>query len=449
MTGSDLPPSAVRTRVIVHAPFLPVEAVGQGHPPTPEDIELLQARLAQQASGWSAPSKNGRHSVEQLRGEPELQRYAPTLSSELGRYLPHRLAERWLQVSREELHSEEKRLKESTATSWTHLATVADIWGVGVGLLTSVYQVDASPDLSWSEFGLAIYESCRLIDELRREFVIETANDLMRVLAQSPELRRISRTRNFEQAAELLWKHVLILCELPDTAGPQQRGEVTGILVPDGDPCSLPLKAQAVELCVGTSASAASIARLLGVLNVIWAASLDFDRILFRELRAFGLGRHMGLEALEAKTLELMTLYERVQEFRSAVDHTTVHLTRLDEAIWRGVGERWGQQAQLDALDKKLQALQNVYRHLVTSLDTRRSRRLNDIVLAFTIAAAVTLGLSLADFFGEYLRKLFWVKATLVIVLMGAAVAVGLLIRRVLRRESFGDRVPGASEDAT
>jgi hypothetical protein len=442
-------PSGAVNRVVIHIPFLTSVGLEIGVPPTAEWTALLLERVSGGESGWSVPAINGSFE-EQLHGEAQLQRYSGPLTAELGGYLPHRLVQRHLGSA---LHvADEGGLGQGTDTSWRSALVVAGIWNVGVGLLTTVYKVTVSPHLTWEEYGAVAYEACRLVGGLRKEFVLETARSLREGIEDSPELEAVTVRRNLPEDAELLWTHVLFLSEFPQEIAIEVKQAAAATLVKSGGDYSLSTGSSHIALRLGLSSCAAyppddssasaTVSRLIGIHNISWAAAVDFDRLLFRQLAGASRRERQQLDELEREAEDLLSLYERVRQFRSAVDVSAVHLDKPDAEIWKAIDQEWHQSAQLKALDDKLEALDHVFRHLTTALDARRSRRLNDIALLFTIATIVTLGLESLTFLGVVPLGVWWLKGLIVFGLLSFALILWLFVRRRVAGSGYREPRP-------
>jgi hypothetical protein len=121
--------------------------------------------------------------------------------------------------------------------------------------------------------------------------------------------------------------HVLILIESETDIDTDSRRLAAESSIPDGKNYSLATTSRDVVLRLGLSActayrssdasQAALIARLLGVHTVIWAAAVDFDRVLLREFAGSQRLDIPPLEVLEERADNLLSLYERVRAFSS------------------------------------------------------------------------------------------------------------------------------------
>jgi hypothetical protein len=128
-----------------------------------------------------------------------------------------------------------------------------------------------------------------------------------------------------------------------------------------------------------------TLIRLAGAHQVCWATALAHDAALEAQLtRIQPNDPTLRIEDLERQTDEILGLYHAVQSFRLRYSSVEPHLDPVDQVVWRGIEEEWQFGRLLDSLDGRLSFLQTLHQQLSASLQSRRSRLLNGLVVAFT-----------------------------------------------------------------
>lgn len=350
----------------------------------------------------------------------KLQGYSSELREELRRSFPHRVivtqpGEAPATIEQQPVMRGDVRLIPAGAQ--------ADAWSVGATLVTSVYRVQA-PDRSWAELG-------RAVEHARAE------------LRAGVDAGLAGRAAADGRAPQSLWMHALLIVEMPADTEAAELDAIASALTlggpafapgPAGDPTVLRL---GLDACVAGTDGLAEVAdaatRVIAAHSAVWAAAIDLDRRLRRELTTTRAVYDASLPQLEAQAADLLRFYERVRAFRAGLDNVAVHLALVDGRAWRAVADTWGLESQLLALSDKLEALHHIYGELTSALAGRRARRLNDFVIVFTFATVVTAGMAAVSFVQRPLQSPKATAALVVVALALVAAALWWWLRRILR----------------
>ncbi|GAB7036452.1 hypothetical protein JCM9533A_02990 [Catenuloplanes niger JCM 9533] len=139
--------------------------------------------------------------------------------------------------------------------------------------------------------------------------------------------------------------------------------------------------------------------RLAGVHQVCWATALAHDAALESQLaRVRPNDPDLTIDALEQQTNGILGLYHAVQSFRLRYASVEPHLDSTDQIIWRALEEEWQFGRVLDSLDGRLGFLRTLHQQLSSSLQGRRARLLNGLVIAFTFLSIFSILLAAMTF---------------------------------------------------
>jgi hypothetical protein len=280
---------------------------------------------------------------------------------------------------------------------------VVDAWSFGVGLATFVDDRPVATAATWED----------------------VRDDL---LGRSAKEDALARTTPVAQALPAtddgpLWAQQMLVVEAPETAVAASLEEVARRLCPDGEQLAPATGPGGAALRLGAEACAVTrgpgvevrdaLARVVATQTAIWAAALDFDFQLLDMLDKDP--RKLSLHELEARSVDLLTLFERVQRFRAEIEMIPLHLAGGDKAAWDAVNGVWRLNDQLSSLDTSLNACEHVYAHSATSLTTRQGRFLNGVVLAVTMLSLATFGLTAWDFTQKQFDAFDWISLLVVV----------------------------------
>jgi hypothetical protein len=318
-----------------------------------------------------------------------LQKYVGAYGTELKGLVPRRILSSEVDAHRIEVAAGED------SAGWEPIQASIDVWNLGVGMVTVVYRVRAVTS-DWKA----------LLGELdrKREAIREGAST---VAIETGEA--IGNQLNLSSSAfDPLWMYVVLLIKAPDGATEADLDPLASALSYEGLQAKLVPARSGAVVRVYFNACAAFVqaesevgvaaARVTGALNAIWAAAVDFDRRLLNHLPTQASQQPATLKQLENKSNELLDLYQRVQGFRTLVGTLPVHLGMLDTPLWDVVAEKWRLESLLNGLGARFDALDHVNTHRVQAVSDRSARRLNIIVLVFTVASLVTFGTAVIAF---------------------------------------------------
>jgi hypothetical protein len=246
-----------------------------------------------------------------------------------------------------------------------------------------------------------------------------------------------------EPDAQALWTHVTFLLEAKNGARDDELDAVAKRLTGDGVAGPGTSELDRIVLRIGLDSAvgylrsdaslAASVARMVGVHTVVWAAAVDLDR---RVLRLRRKQRPTALRDLEVQMDQNVAAYEHVRGIRAELESVGVHLSVLDRSLWEAYAETWGLSTQLGSLDGKLGSVEYVLSHAATDITNRRARLLSTLALPFTVASIVGLVGALLDLSSEELEAPSGSNLWLVASLIAFAIALWLILASVVVRSA-------------
>lgn len=233
-----------------------------------------------------------------------------------------------------------------------------------------------------------------------------------------------------------LWAHRLCSCSGEAAAGacdlipPSQRsqsvttsyGELTA---GDGLSTFIPAAGDA-ELAI------ARIADVYELAQAYWASLAEWDaRLLVRSSLLSARVREEwqgigGARAAQAERREVTLLSERIRAHRTAMASLVAYLPPAEAAAWGATATAWRLERIEKALDGKISLVRDTVDESLSEALSRKSDRINDIALAFTVIALSGVAFSAIEFSqADALRRPTTVRVA-ILVLLVVAVLVGL-----------------------
>jgi hypothetical protein len=389
----EISPCHCAVSVVFFVPFL--TGVHADEPPTDRTDSLHEQPR-------NDPSRD-------LLGDLRLWGYSDAVNDELRGSLPHRLTRTAAPVE------QMPRLPESSWCVWRPEACSIDVWNVGAGLVTMTYRLCATDEATWAQIRASVTPR-----PAKEQVLAGAAGIVLSATAgTSPSVRTASP--HFSAAGTPLWVQEMFVVRSRAPHTPEELDAVANDLTdggeklePHGDGAPEVLRL-GVEACAVSASSAAalthSLGRVLAAQTAIWAAAIDMDRLLEGLLRTGGVeARTLALDALEVRSIELLDVYERTQQFRASIEVVPLHLGTPDKAVWTCVNRVWELGQQLTSIDMKLTAVEHVYTHLVTTMSAKLARTLNFVVLGVTSLSLATFLLTLWDFTQKRFDPFDWVS---------------------------------------
>jgi hypothetical protein len=444
-------PSNFAFTVILHIPFL-TQAVLRPEARTavtPQELgELIEAmNAAAGAAGrphvWRLPGTEGLQlegDETQGAGETDLQQYSAGLNVEIRRALPHRLASRQVRDGSPGPETWLPEDFEHKGDRWRFVAGDVDLWDSGVGLLSARYDLAPARGANWAEMEKRIDDARNGIRDSAATALREIADQFASDAAVAEKTERESASSSDGPRGDPLWTHNLLAVEVEATVPAAVYEEMCAILTNGGIAVPLPERSEpASHVRIGLNACVAcppprlrlvtSVARLVAVHTTIWAAATGLDLALSRELRLPGGEWRESLPDMESRAANVLALYERVQGFSFGLRDIAADLDDLDRVLWEAIAQKWGLEGRLDALEVKLSRLDHILSHSTAALTARRARRLDQLVVIFTVAGVVTSAAALADFLTKDLKGVSVLNGVLASVFVLAAVLIYVLVR--------------------
>ncbi|WP_433124997.1 hypothetical protein ACQPWW_21365 [Micromonospora sp. CA-240977] len=267
-------------------------------------------------------------------------------------------------------------LPHTAAGAWRVVSARVSLWNVDCGLLCVTYRL---PD------GIIGGTD---------DVVAEVAPAVQRMLPAVTRLLRAVLPPVDEGEVFVLWANTTFAVQVDPECDPARRRAIAEELTPDGVDCA-PDGARDAVLRVGShttavvtdfgSRPALLLSRLTGVQHVCWAAALRYDAVLSAELSQIEPGRAgLSLTALEDQADRILSGYHRIRLFRLGYSSVEAHLDADAGAVWNALEQQWKFPLVLTTLDERLDFVRTLHQQLVGRLQDRRSRLLNELVLAFT-----------------------------------------------------------------
>lgn len=261
--------------------------------------------------------------------------------------------------------------------AWQVVSARISIWNVDCGLLCVTYElphgiVDGTDDV-----------------------VAEVAPPVQRMVpAATRLLRAVLPVPAGTDEVFVLWANTTFAVRVHPDCDAARRRAIAAQFTPDGVDCTPDGISEAV-LRVGShttavvgdfgSRPALLLARLTGVHHVCWAAALRYDAVLSAELSQIDPGRAgLSMTALEDQAKRILSGYHRIRLFRLGYSSVEAHLDAAGGTVWNALEQQWKFRLVLTTLDERLDFVRTLHQQLVGRLQDRRSRLLNELVLAFT-----------------------------------------------------------------
>lgn len=402
-----LTPQSCRLTLVTFVPYMT-------HGPTTRDCSFADLELAALEDLW-------------------LWDYSDALKARLRKRLPHRSAR---------IVSSDHGLPPLIESSGElpHGLAVLDIWSFGAGLATFVDHVTVTDTMTWEMLRKTVTSETTKQRSLERTtLLVATASDPLAPDHAGQELLAVKKV-------EPLWAQQMLVVEARQPVDAQTLEDVASTLTPDGEQLKISTDRGSaclwlgVQACVVTNQGATelrdALARVVATQTVIWAAAIDFHVRLGTMLEKDP--RQLSLKELEDRSMDLLVVFERVQQFRAEIEMIPLHLDVADKTVWDRVNEVWRLNDQLSSLDTSLNAVEHVYAHSANMLTARQGRFLNGVVLAVTMLSLATFGLTVWDFTQKGFDP--FDRISLVVVLV--AVVSSALLFFIVWRKSSGTGLP-------
>jgi hypothetical protein len=369
-----------------------------------------------------------------------LQGYSDAVRAEFESSLPHRV----LRMEPRSLGSSGSVI-EGSPIVWDPRTLDVDIWNLGVGLVTATYSLASPAGTDWSTLGEDVEASRRVLkDSLQGVRAAAVAEVRRAVDAGRLRASGFLEDADSEPDAQALWTHVTFLLQAQeDGARKDELDAVAKRLTWDGVHGPRASELDRIVLRIGLDSAvgyvrsdaplAASVARMVGVHTVVWAAAVDLDR---RVLRLRRKQRPTALRDLEVQMDQNVAAYEHVRGIRAELESVGVHLSALDRSLWEAYAETWRLSTQLGSLDGKLASLEHVLSHAASDITNRRARLLSTLALPFTVASVVGLVGALLDLSSKELQAPSGSNLWLVSGLVAFAIALWLILASVVVRSA-------------
>ncbi|MFI6241115.1 hypothetical protein ACIBEF_14660 [Micromonospora sp. NPDC050795] len=309
-----------------------------------------------------------------------LQPYGQRLLDELLASMPRPTVEisggpEVLRVAGEEVDA--SLLPTTSAGAWQVVSARISLWNVDCGLLCVTYEL---PDGIIGVTGDVVADVAPPVQRM-----VPAVTRLLRAVLPAP----VGADEVF-----VLWANTTFAVRVGPGCDPARRRAIAEALTPDGVDCT-PDGARDGVLRVGSHTTAVVsdfgsrtgllLSRLTGVHHVCWAAALRYDAVLSAELSQIDPGRaDVSMSVLEEQAKRILTGYHRIRLFRLGYSSVEAHLDAAGGTVWNALEQQWKFRLVLTTLDERLDFVRTLHQQLVGRLQDRRSRLLNELVLAFT-----------------------------------------------------------------
>ena len=415
-----LAPDACQITLVTFVPFL---TGGWIEEPTPKDGAGPHSSIGRNLRIAGDPPVDPAFLplLEDLR----LWAYSDTLNAQLRVRLPHRVT----RTSR--ACHDLSPLPELRAGEWQDAVSLLDIWNFGVGLATFVNRIAVTDIATWEELRRGI------TGVVTKQAFLARAEQLIAAAVRASNAGPV--VIGGQDAGPPLWTQEIIVVEAGRHVDVDSLDDVARRLTADGQRLRAETEAGGASLRLGIEACVVSnpdavelrdaLARVVATQTAVWAAAIDFDRLLGTLLRQED-ARRLSLQHLEDRSMDLLAVFERVQRFRAEIEIIPLHLAARDKEVWTCVNAEWSLSDQLSSLDTKLNAVEHVYEHAANAMHARRGRFLNNVVLAITMLSLATFWLTVWEFTQKRFDPFDWISAVVALV---AVVLSGILFSAVWR----------------
>lgn len=133
--------------------------------------------------------------------------------------------------------------------------------------------------------------------------------------------------------------------------------------------------------------------------NVYWAAADVIDDELFHFVSRISLEKIRGsVHRLEDRSKDIIDFQEQIIFFRAIYDDFETHLDPESERVWGSIERSWKTLGRFAAIEKKLSILERIYDRVMSDLDQIYNKRLNAVVVAFTLISMISVVIDGIDF---------------------------------------------------
>ncbi|MEU1589161.1 hypothetical protein [Micromonospora sp. NPDC005710] len=319
-------------------------------------------------------------------------------------------------------------LPTTDAGAWQVVSARVSVWNVDCGLLCITYQL---PD--------GIVASGDVVAEVAPavQLMVPAVTRILRATLPAPD---------GADEVFVLWANATFAVRVERDCDAARRRAIAEELTPDGVDCT-PDGARDGVLRVGSHTTAVVsdfearpaqlLSRLTGVHHVCWAAALRYDAVLSAELSRIDPGRaNISMSALEEQAERILTGYHRIRLFRLGYSSVEAHLDAAGGTVWNALEQQWKFQLVLTTLDERLDFVRTLHQQLVGRLQDRRSRLLNELVLAFTFLNIFAIVLAALTFVALPSLDVGLLASVIGLVMLFANLSAYLVFRRQINDPS-------------
>ena len=184
--------------------------------------------------------------------------------------------------------------------------------------------------------------------------------------------------------------------------------------------------------------SASWLVRVLALQNAHYAAFMEIDQTLLRQLVVFTVQtRTAGAWQLEKLAAPILQMYEGVRLLRAKLETTVTHMGSVSAGIWDVTARVQRDEHVMSSVNDKLDALQQIHASRTAAQASARARRLNQTVMVFTAVSVVASLAAVIDFaFSETLSTPDIIRTLVILVVTLSCALVVVMGTQEGRRRS-------------
>jgi hypothetical protein len=269
------------------------------------------------------------------------------------------------------------------------------VFDFGVGVLTVACTLELEEPVTYAQFAERVEAFSRELPALVKDAITAANRQIYEVAREQGWLLEGERPAE----GRLLWAHRIYQVQAPASELERATEEARDLLLSMSHDAVKPVTCRGMNFLAGVGSSVAvhapgsdprALQHAIELQNAYWAAGSALDRTLFQRLTALSVEtRGCSMEVLEARAMEIVSLFEQVRLFRTILNSLRGALSPMQAAAWGALSEAWRLEDLLSAVDDKLDTLQTLYGRLRDEAAAERDSRINRGIVVFTAISLI------------------------------------------------------------